>query len=133
MDGGADARPWLYRHAVTLAGYSTGGGEVVRYLSRHGAGRIARVALLASTTPFLLKTADNSDGGDRTLIDANAGALKQDVPHWCADNAPASFGANSCVSPGIIAWTAREIIETPLKILLDPALGHAAHVDCRIS
>jgi non-heme chloroperoxidase len=47
---------------VTLVGYSMGGGEVVRYLSRHGVDRIARAVLLAATAPFILKTATTRTG-----------------------------------------------------------------------
>lgn len=49
---------------ATLIGFSMGGGEVVRYLSRYGASRVAKAVLISSVTPFLLKTADNPDGVD---------------------------------------------------------------------
>lgn len=42
---------------VTLVGFSMGGGEAVRYLSRYGAERISKLVLLGSVTPFMLKTA----------------------------------------------------------------------------
>ena len=54
---------------VTLVGHSMGCGEIVRYLSRHGAARIARAALVAPTTPFLLKTEDNPDGVDKRVFE----------------------------------------------------------------
>lgn len=41
---------------VTLVGHSMGGGEVARYLNRHGGARVAKTVLLASVTPFLLRT-----------------------------------------------------------------------------
>jgi non-heme chloroperoxidase len=44
---------------VTLVTHSMAGGEAIRYLTRHGSKRIARVALVAATLPFLTKTADN--------------------------------------------------------------------------
>lgn len=44
---------------ATLVGFSMGGGEIARYLSRHGRSRITSTVLLASVVPFLLKTADN--------------------------------------------------------------------------
>src|SRR5262245_19479180 len=49
---------------ATLVAHSMGGGEVIRYLARHGAGRVARIALVATTTPFPMKTSDNPDGID---------------------------------------------------------------------
>jgi non-heme chloroperoxidase len=47
---------------VTLIGFSTGGGEVARYVGRHGTGRIARIALIAAVTPIMLRTENNPTG-----------------------------------------------------------------------
>ncbi|GAB47728.1 alpha/beta fold hydrolase [Mobilicoccus pelagius] len=47
---------------VTLVGFSMGGGEVVRYLSRHGGERIRSVVLLGAVPPYLMKGPDNPDG-----------------------------------------------------------------------
>ena len=44
---------------ATLAGFSTGGGEVARYIGRHGTGRVAKVALVSAVPPFMLQTPDN--------------------------------------------------------------------------
>ena len=44
---------------VMLVGFSTGGGEVVRYIGRHGGDRVARVALVSAVTPMMLRTDDN--------------------------------------------------------------------------
>ena len=54
---------------VTLVGFSIGGGEVARYMSRHGGARVAKVVLISSVTPFLLKTNDNPDGVDQSTFD----------------------------------------------------------------
>jgi pimeloyl-ACP methyl ester carboxylesterase len=54
---------------VTLVGFSMGGGEVARYMSRHGGARVARVAFVSSVTPYLLKTDDNPDGVDKSTFD----------------------------------------------------------------
>jgi pimeloyl-ACP methyl ester carboxylesterase len=47
---------------VTLVGFSMGGGEVARYLSRHGTERVRSVVFAAAVTPYMLETADNPDG-----------------------------------------------------------------------
>ena len=47
---------------VTLVGFSTGGGEVARYLGRYGSERVAKAALVSSVPPFMLKTDDNPGG-----------------------------------------------------------------------
>lgn len=50
---------------VTLVGFSMGGGEVVRYFSRHNGKGVSKAALISSIIPFLLKTDDNPDGHPR--------------------------------------------------------------------
>jgi non-heme chloroperoxidase len=47
---------------VSLFGFSTGGGEVARYVGRHGTGRVAKLGLIAAVTPLMLKTEGNPDG-----------------------------------------------------------------------
>jgi len=47
---------------VTLIGFSTGGGEVTRYVGRHGTGRIARIGLIAAVPPIMLRTENNPIG-----------------------------------------------------------------------
>ena len=49
---------------VTLVGHSTGGGEVVRYITRHGTKRVARLVLIAAVPPLMLKTPGNPKGSD---------------------------------------------------------------------
>jgi non-heme chloroperoxidase len=47
---------------VTLVGFSTGGGEVARYIGRHGTARVKKAVLVSAVTPLMLKTADNAGG-----------------------------------------------------------------------
>ncbi|GAB3637931.1 alpha/beta hydrolase [Hymenobacter arcticus] len=63
---------------VTLVGFSMGGGEVARYMSRHGGARVARVAFVSSVTPYLLKTDDNPDGVDQSTFDDIQANLAKD-------------------------------------------------------
>src|SRR5215207_2049870 len=105
---------------ITLVGHSLGCSEIIRYLSRHGDARVERMVLLAPTTPMLRKAVDNPDGLDEGVLAASAAALKKDVPQWCADNAPPFFGRTT-VSPGLTEWVIRQIVDTPLKVLLDTA------------
>src|SRR5579864_1326197 len=49
-------------HEVTLVGHSTGGGEVTRYLGRHGTSRVARAVLVGAIPPLTLRTAANPGG-----------------------------------------------------------------------
>jgi non-heme chloroperoxidase len=79
---------------VTLVGHSMGCGDIARYLSRHGAERIARAALVAPTTPYILKTADNPEGLDKTVFDNIVAELSRDR-HFLAAGAPAFFGTEA--------------------------------------
>lgn len=47
---------------LTLVGHSTGGGEVVHYVGRHGTARVARLVLVSAVPPLMLRTDDNPDG-----------------------------------------------------------------------
>src|SRR6266540_1135988 len=61
---------------ATLIGFSTGGGEVVRYIGRHGTARVAKVALVSAVPPFMLRTDDNPGGVPIEVFDEiRAGSL----------------------------------------------------------
>lgn len=113
---------------VTLVGHSMGGGEIVRYLSRHGAGYVSRIVLVASITPFLLKTADNPEGVDASYFEGLRKALAKDRPRWLAEAAPAFFGAGlpSCsVSPEMMQWGVMMCLQSSLKATIDACRSFA--------
>ncbi|MDG4829461.1 alpha/beta hydrolase [Solwaraspora sp. WMMD1047] len=61
---------------VTLVGFSTGGGEVARYLGRHGTARVAQAVLVSAVPPLMLRTDDNADGLPIEVFDGiRAGSL----------------------------------------------------------
>ncbi|MBB5873898.1 non-heme chloroperoxidase [Allocatelliglobosispora scoriae] len=61
---------------VTLIGFSTGGGEVARYIGRHGTQRVAQAVLVSSVPPFMLRTEDNPGGVPAEVFDGlRAGSL----------------------------------------------------------
>lgn len=106
---------------VTLVGFSMGGGEVVRYLARHGDARVSRVALVSSVTPFLEKTPDNPDGVDRSVFDGMVEQLGNDRPHFLAGFGKAFFGAgllSSPVSAELLEWCGdMALLGSPLATL----------------
>ena len=64
---------------AALVGFSMGTGEIARYLSRYGAGRVAKAAFLGSLEPYLLITADNPDGaGDQAYFDGRRDGIRHD-------------------------------------------------------
>lgn len=63
---------------VTLVGFSMGGGEVVRYFSRYGGQNVSKAVLVASITPFLLRTENNAEGATPEKNEATASEIKED-------------------------------------------------------
>jgi non-heme chloroperoxidase len=106
---------------ITLVGHSMGAGEVVRYLSRYGAARVSRLVLIAPITPFALKTPDNPDGGERSVIEAGRAKLSHDRPGQIAQAAPAFFGTDvNTVSPAMLQWWIDMVLEQcSLKVMVD--------------
>jgi pimeloyl-ACP methyl ester carboxylesterase len=65
---------------VTLVGFSMGGGEVARYLGKHGAERVSKAVFMSAIPPFLLKTPDNPEGVDASVFDGIRKAIIADRP-----------------------------------------------------
>ena len=63
---------------ATLVGFSMGGGEVVRYLSKYGSERVSKAVFMAAIPPFLLKTPDNPEGVDGSVFDGIKKAIMAD-------------------------------------------------------
>jgi non-heme chloroperoxidase len=67
---------------VVLVGFSMGTGEVTRYLGKYGSGRVSKAVLMGAIPPFLLKTADNPDGVDKSVFDGIKQAVIDDRPAY---------------------------------------------------
>jgi len=90
---------------ATLVGHSTGGGEVARYIGRHGTSRVAKAVLIAAVPPLLLKTAANPEGLPMELFDGIRASLMKDRSQAYRDFAVPFYGANrpgAKVSQGIL-------------------------------
>src|SRR4051794_26522752 len=90
---------------VTLVGHSTGGGEVARYIGRHGTKRVARAVLISAVPPLMLKTASNPEGLPLKVFDDLRSGLMRDPSQFYKDFALPFFGANkpgAKVSQGIL-------------------------------
>ncbi|MEP9369720.1 alpha/beta hydrolase [Xanthobacter sp. VNH20] len=72
-------------HDATFIGHSMGGGEVARYVARHGQGRVAKVAFISAVTPFLLKTETNPNGAPKELFDSFRAAVQANRSQWNLD------------------------------------------------
>ena len=92
-------------HDVTLVGHSTGGGEVTRYIGRHGTARVAKAVLIAAVPPFLLKTRANPEGIPMEVFDSIRAGLFKDRSQFYKDFAVPFYGANRSgakVSQGLL-------------------------------
>jgi non-heme chloroperoxidase len=97
-------------HDVAVVGHSTGGGEVARYIGRHGTSRVAKVVLISAVPPGLPKSDTNPDGLPIELFDGFRAALFNDRSQFYKDLAAQFYGANrpgSEVSQGVLDqfWT----------------------------
>jgi pimeloyl-ACP methyl ester carboxylesterase len=89
-------------HDVALIGHSVGAADIIRYVSRHGSSRVAKIALLAPTTPYVLQTDDNPYGAPRVYFEKTWSEWATDYPKWLQDNRPAAFTPET--SPQMIDW-----------------------------
>jgi len=97
---------------ATLVGHSTGGGEVARYIGRHGTGRVAKAVLIAAVPPLMLKTPSNPDGLPIEVFDGLRAGLVKDRSQTYKEFATPFYGANrpgAKVSQGVLdqfwAWS----------------------------
>jgi non-heme chloroperoxidase len=89
---------------VTLVGHSTGGGEVARYIGRHGMKRVAAAVLVAAVPPIMVKSASNPEGLPIEVFDGLRSGLTKDRLQFYKDLAVMFYCANR---PGakVSQWT----------------------------
>ncbi len=81
------------KHA-TLVGHSTGGGEVARYIGRHGTRRVAKAVLVAAVPPIMLQSGANPEGLPMEVFDKIRAGVAGDRSQYYRDLAIAFYGAN---------------------------------------
>jgi len=79
---------------ATLVGHSTGGGEVARYIGRHGTKRVAKAVLIAAVPPIMLRTEANPEGLPKEVFDDIRRGLMKDRSQYYKDLALLFYGAN---------------------------------------
>ena len=92
-------------NGATLVGHSTGGGEVARYIGRHGTQRIAKAVLVGAVPPLMLKTEANPGGLPMEVFDAIRAGVAADRSQYFKDFAVPFYGANrpgATVSQGVL-------------------------------
>lgn len=79
---------------VTLVGHSMGGGEIARYVGRHGTRRLARMIFIGAVPPLMLKTASNPGGLDISVFDGLREGIAGNRPQFYKDVSMGFFGYN---------------------------------------
>ena len=79
---------------VIHMGHSTGGGEVARYIGRHGTERVAKVVLIGAVPPLMLKTANNPGGLPKEVFDKIRNGVLADRSQLFKDLSHPFYGAN---------------------------------------
>ena len=109
---------------VTLVGYSMGSGEVIRYVSRYGAHRVARVVLVSPVAPL---------AGSHAMSDSFIANLKKDRPAFMTAGLPLFIGRDSSVSPAMAQWVLDQFLRSSPKAIIEfqrhiAAGDHRAHL-----
>ncbi len=79
---------------VTLIAHSMGGGEIARYVGRHGTSRLAKMIFIGAVPPLMLKTDNNPGGLPLSLFDGQRASLLENRPQFYKDTSSAFFGYN---------------------------------------
>jgi len=79
---------------ATLVGHSTGGGEVARYIARHGSRRVAKAVLVAAVPPIMVKSESNPEGLPMEVFDKIRAGVAGDRSQYYKELAIAFYGAN---------------------------------------
>jgi pimeloyl-ACP methyl ester carboxylesterase len=84
---------------AALVGFSMGGGEVARYLSRHGGKGVSKVALISSVVPYMLQTDDNPDGVPQATFDQMTDGMLKDRAAFFIDFFDDFYGVGWVTQP----------------------------------
>lgn len=113
---------------ATLLGFSMGGGEVARYMSRHQGARVAGAVLVSSVVPYMLKTTDNPYGVDHSVFDEMTTAMTADRASFWTPFFKQFYGVgvlSQPVSDEVLHWSATLAMQASLKATLDCAAAFA--------
>ena len=110
---------------ATIAGFSMGGGEVARYMSRHGGKGVKSAALISAVVPYMLQTPDNPYGVPQATFDEMTAAMREDRAHFFSGFFDDFYGVGffeSPVSTDLLEWSCNVSMSAGLR----PTLACAA-------
>lgn len=108
--------------SISLVGFSMGGGEIARYLSRHGSSKVDRAVLVSSVVPYMLKDDSNPDGVDADMFEDIKQQIRKDRFAFLQTFAKQFYGVGwvtSPVSDGILDWSFMLAVMASPKATID--------------
>lgn len=106
---------------AALVGFSMGGGEVARYMSRHGGRGVRQAALISAVTPYMLQTPDNPDGVPQATLDGIRDGILEDRAHFFAGFFKDFYGVglfDKPVSQEVLDWSLHTMFFAGLRPIL---------------
>ena len=113
---------------AVLIGFSMGGGEVARYMSRHGGKGVSKVVLVSSVVPYMLQTGDNPNGTPQAVFDGMAHGMKTDRAKFFAGFFKDFYGVSlisSAASHEVLEWSRSVAMQASLRATLECAKSFA--------
>ncbi len=113
---------------ATLVGFSMGGGEVARYMSRYNGQQIRQAALISSIVPYMMKTQDHPYGVDPAVFKEMTSNMKKDRAHFFAGFFKDFYNVgyfSQPVSDEVLEWSRTVSMQASLKATLDCAHAFA--------
>jgi pimeloyl-ACP methyl ester carboxylesterase len=119
---------------AAIIGFSMGGGEVARYMSRHDGKGVVAAGLISSIVPYMLRTEDNPEGVPEETLQGIADGLRSDRPHFLRHTFLKQFYGvgyiSSPVSDEVLDWSAALALQAGLRPTLAAAQAFG-HTDFR--
>lgn len=119
---------------ATIVGFSMGGGEVARYMSRHGGKGVVAAGLVASIVPYMLQTDDNPYGVPESTFQQMRDGIRKDRASFMRDTfTPMFYGVGYITSPvsdDVLDWSTQMALMAGLRPTL-ACLDAFAHTDFR--
>ncbi|MBK5258286.1 MAG: alpha/beta hydrolase [Thermoanaerobaculia bacterium] len=101
---------------ATIIGFSMGGGEVARYMSRHRGKNVVKAGLIGAVVPFLKKTADNPAGVDAKIFEQMGQGMKKDRAAFFGGFFKGFYGGK--VTEEVMEWSRKQAMEASFKATL---------------
>ena len=114
---------------VALVGFSMGGGEVARFLTKQGARRVSKAVLIAAVVPYMLQTDDNPNGVPQAIFDEMTAGIKKDREHFFTGFLKDFYGVGALTAPvsdEVMMNSWRQSMQAGLRPTLAAAKAFAA-------